>query len=117
MDLFVRETARILEISVAWFGRPRRHVTAFGDGDNLGSMLTGVFVRQERKRPDTAGMMAGRALLENEGRDVPVEGDWGCGEREWEDEEENTVDSHGVSFILAGVKLTRSSCLALILLL
>jgi len=62
-------------------------------------------------------MMAGRALLENEGRDVPVEGDWGCGEREWEDEEENTVDSHGVSFILAGVKLTRSSCLALILLL
>ncbi len=74
-DLRVGQHTRTDELTRLAARLPRRHHTARRDVDDLRRALPHVEVRGEGERSDFAGAMTGRAVLENDRRDVARKGD------------------------------------------
>ena len=75
IDLSPGQAALTHELTAALIGLPRRHVTVMRDfGDELGALL-GLGIVRQGKRRGLARAMAACAILKNDGRDVPGEGD------------------------------------------
>ena len=63
------------EMTELGVGLPRRHEPVLGGRHDLPGPLLDVVVAQQRERGGLARPMAGGAVLENDGGDVPVEGE------------------------------------------
>src|SRR5207247_4506998 len=68
-QLGVREATLTREVAVARLRRPRRHVAALGDGNDLRSMLAHVLVGQQRKRRRLSWAVTRRTILKYKGGD------------------------------------------------
>jgi len=75
LDLRIGEAAGFQEIAAAGFGQPGRHVAPPGDIGDLRGVLLYVVEGKQGKGTGLAGAVAGRTVLVNDGRDVPIEGD------------------------------------------
>jgi hypothetical protein len=72
-ELPVAQASRAGELSVAGLRLPWRHVPGFGHSRNLRRTLTHVLERHQVEGRATARAMTSRALLEDDGSDVPIE--------------------------------------------
>ncbi len=74
LDLGITEIALSQKVTIGGIGRPRRHDASRGHLGNGQSVSSDIRICQQRERPDRAGPVAGRAVLEYDGRDVRSEG-------------------------------------------
>src|SRR5271165_5920123 len=72
-DFLAAEPALIFKVAVAMFGKPRWHVAALGDLHDLLRSPARVFKGEQAEGAAATGMMAGCAVLVEDGRNLPVE--------------------------------------------
>ncbi len=69
-EVFGGEAAIVGEVAVAGLGQPGRHEARLGDGEDLRGPAARVVVGEQAERAGAAGMMAGGAVVVEDGRDV-----------------------------------------------
>jgi len=77
--VLVGEAPVVGEVAVAGFGKPGRHVAGLGDGLNEFAAAKDVLIGEQAERARAAGMVAGRAILIEDRRDLMAESDGAFG--------------------------------------
>ncbi len=75
LNVLIAQSAVVGEVAIAGLGRPRRHIAALCNGCYLRSMFVDILKRNQRKRANSALMVTGCTVCENNGSDILIEGD------------------------------------------
>ena len=78
-DLLRGEAALIRKFAIPMRGVPWRHVAGLGYRRDQCALLADVLIGEQGERGGFSGTVAARAVLQDDGRDVFRDGDWGCG--------------------------------------
>jgi len=76
-SILVRETAVICEVAIAGLGQPWWHVAGLCNGLDHRSPSLGISIREQTERTRAAGVMTTTAVVVKDGRNLPVEVNWG----------------------------------------